>query len=68
MARTRPRLFSRKELAALTGLSTAYFEKHREDGKAPPITRLGGRVFYDQADVDAWLAANRQKPGRQRDA
>lgn len=63
MARTKPRLFSRKELAALTGLSVAYFEKHRNDGKAPPITKLGGRVFYDEADVDAWLSSSRQNLG-----
>lgn len=56
-------LLSRKELAALTGLSVAYFEKHRNDGKAPPITKLGGRVFYDEADVNAWFAASRQELG-----
>ena len=63
MPKFKRKFFSRRELAALTGLSVAYFEKHRKDGKAPPITRLGGRVFYDEADVDAWLAASRQELG-----
>lgn len=60
--------FTRKELASLTGLSVAYFEKHRSDGKAPLITKLGGRVFYDEADVNAWLSSNRQDLGDQTDA
>lgn len=59
---------TRKELATLTGLSVAYFEKHRNDGKAPPITKLGGRVLYDEADVNAWLASNRQELGDETDA
>ncbi len=68
MARLKLKLLSRKELATLTGLSVAYFEKHRNDGKAPPTTKLGGRVFYDEADVAAWLASNRQKLGSGIDA
>ncbi len=68
MARSKPRLLSRKELATMTGLSVAYFEKHRADGKAPPITKLGGRVFYDEADVNAWLSSNRQDLGGPSDA
>ena len=68
MARSSKKFLTRKELAALTGLSVAYFEKHRDDGKAPPTTKLGGRVLYAEADVDTWLQKNRQQLGGTSDA
>ena len=56
-------LLSRKELAALTGLSVAFFEKHNGDGVAPPSIKLGGRVFYDEIDVQDWIQSRRQSGG-----
>lgn len=36
---------------------TLYGLRHR--GQGPVSYRIGGRVFYDVADVDAWIAAQK---------
>jgi len=32
----------------------------RSSGKGPAFIKVGGRVMYDDADVDAWLLAQRR--------
>jgi hypothetical protein len=32
----------------------------RSSGGGPPFYKIGSRVLYDDADVDAWLAARRK--------
>ena len=32
----------------------------RSSGKGPAFIKVGGRVMYDDADVDAWLHAQRR--------
>lgn len=36
---------------------TLYGLRHR--GQGPVSYRIGGRAFYDRADVDAWVAAQK---------
>lgn len=48
------------EAAAYCGSSASTFEKLRLYGGGPRYVKLGRRVVYDQADLDAWLDANRR--------
>jgi hypothetical protein len=49
-----------KGLAERVGLPAKTFENWRSLNKGPPYYKLGGRVLYDDAEVDAWLAAHRR--------
>ena len=46
--------------AAYCGSSTSTFEKLRLTGGGPGYLKLGRRVAYDPADLDAWLATKRR--------
>ncbi len=48
------------EAAEYCGSSASTFEKLRLFGGGPRYVKLGRRVVYDPADLDAWLAANRR--------
>jgi predicted DNA-binding transcriptional regulator AlpA len=41
------------------GLSPETLYAWRREGKGPPYIRLGRRIMYKVADLDAWMAANR---------
>lgn len=47
--------------AAHTGLSTSTLNKLRVFGGGPVFMKLGRRVAYDVADLDAWMAARRRR-------
>ena len=49
------------------GLSTSTLNKLRVFGGGPVFLKLGRRVAYDVADLDAWLASRRRRstPGAQ---
>lgn len=32
----------------------------RSQGKGPPFLKIGGRILYARADLDAWLASCRR--------
>lgn len=49
------------EAAAYCGSSASTFEKLRLYGGGPRYVKIGRRVVYDPADLDAWLAANRRR-------
>lgn len=51
-----------KQVAEMTGLSVAFFEVGRSMSSPvqPPHHRVGRRVLYRRADVDAWLAERRR--------
>lgn len=44
------------EAAKYLQLSTSTMDKLRCQGKGPRFLRLGGRIFYRQADLDEYLA------------
>lgn len=61
MAPDKPRLLSTIEAANHLGLSAAYLTKKRITGGGPAFVKLGARVSYDPADLDAWVAANKRR-------
>jgi len=56
-----PRMLRTAEAAAYCGSSASTFEKLRLTGGGPHYVKIGRRVVYDPADLDAWLAANRRR-------
>jgi hypothetical protein len=46
--------------ADYTGLSVSFFNRARLDGDGPVFLKLGRRVVYERADLDAWLASCRR--------
>jgi predicted DNA-binding transcriptional regulator AlpA len=47
--------------AGYTGISASTLNKLRVFGGGPVFLKLGRRVAYDVADLDAWLAARRRR-------
>lgn len=52
-------LLSTKQLANLIGVSVRKLERDRQDGTGVPYIKLGRRVVYSGADVEAYLEAQR---------
>lgn len=48
------------EAAAYLGLSASTLAKLRLSGRGPTFCKLGRRVVYRQADLDAYLEASRR--------
>ncbi|MDX6081142.1 helix-turn-helix domain-containing protein [Xanthomonas campestris pv. incanae] len=44
--------------AAFLGLTASTLEKMRHEGRGPRYVKIGGRVFYRQSDLDAYLEAS----------
>ena len=57
---TQRKMLNALEAAAYCGSSASTFAKLRLYGGGPSFVKLGHRVVYDPADLDAWLAAHRQ--------
>lgn len=47
--------------AAYCGSSVSTMEKLRVYGGGPAFIKIGRRVSYDPADLDAWLALNKRR-------
>ncbi|QNJ91184.1 helix-turn-helix domain-containing protein [Mycolicibacterium fluoranthenivorans] len=47
------------QAASYTGLADATLRYYRHAGIGPVSYRIGSKVFYDRADLDAWLAVQR---------
>ena len=61
-------LMSIEDLADFLGVPVATIYDWRVDGKGPCGVRVGRHVKFTQADVLAWLAAQREvRPGRPRE-
>lgn len=56
-----PRGLSEQQAAIYTGMSVSYLQKARCNGPTgnrtpgPAFKKIGNRVIYDIADLDAWL-------------
>ena len=57
---TKQRL-SVREAAQCLGLSVSTLNKLRVFGGGPTFFKLGRRVVYDRADLDAWMDARRRQ-------
>jgi hypothetical protein len=55
---------SESDAAARLATTVRSLQRLRKHGKAPPHARVGGRVVYPIAALDAWLAA-RLEPARE---
>lgn len=51
-----PRHLTTPEAARFLSLSTRTLEKHRTYGTGPTYRKIGGRVIYTLADLEAWTA------------
>ena len=51
------RLLNQKQAAEVLGLSTRTVERLRLTGGGPRFAKLGRRVLYRPADLNAWVAA-----------
>jgi predicted DNA-binding transcriptional regulator AlpA len=49
-----------KEAAGRIGLKPHTLDNWRSLGVGPPFYKLGGRIVYDDTEVDAWLASRRR--------
>lgn len=54
-------LVSAERAAAYVGLQPQTLAKMRVKGTSPPFHKIGSRVLYDVADLDAWIAARKQR-------
>lgn len=55
------KLLNTHEAAAYCGSTRSTFEKLRVLGGSAPYLKIGRRVLYDPADLDAWLASKRRQ-------
>ncbi len=55
-----PRYLKTPEAAVHLGLSPTTLEKHRCYGTGPRYHKLGGRIVYAIADLDAWADLGRK--------
>ena len=51
-------VLSAEQVAERLGLSTSTLAKMRLSGGGPAYSKLGRRVVYRPADIDAWVNAN----------
>ena len=56
-----PRFLRTPDAALHLGLSARTLEKHRCFGTGPIYRKLGGRIVYSIADLDAWAEIGRKK-------
>lgn len=56
-----PRYLKTPDAAMHLGLSPRTLEKHRCFGTGPDYRKLGGRIVYSIADLDAWAEIGRKK-------
>lgn len=55
-----PRYLRTPDAAVHLGLSARTLEKHRCYGTGPSYRKLGGRIVYAIADLDAWAEIGRR--------
>lgn len=55
-----PILLKPTDASICLGVSPATLAKWRVTGAGPTFTKVGARVFYDQADLFEWLEQNKR--------
>ncbi len=53
-------LVTGSELAERLGVSLPTLQRWRYEGSGPPFVKVGRKVRYAAADIDAWLAGQRK--------
>jgi predicted site-specific integrase-resolvase len=59
---SKKRLLSAKDIAAEFGIAKRTLEHWRAEGTGPAYTMVGGRIFYERAKMEAYIAAGRVRP------
>lgn len=54
--------FNTREAAKYSGFEPATLSKWRIRGKGPAFLKMGGKVFYRKADLDAFINGSRVDP------
>ena len=54
------RLLSPIEASSIIHVATNTLAKWRVSGNGPCFLKVGSRIFYQQSDLDAWLASCRR--------
>lgn len=49
-----------EEASRYIRLAVSTLNRYRVIGGGPPFLKLGGRVFYNKVDLDAWLTRRRR--------
>ena len=57
----RARRLHRRDAAAYLGVSLSWLDKSRMTGTGPSYIAIGGRVVYDIADLDGFLASHKRQ-------
>ena len=58
-----------KGAADYIGMSVAFLNRHRITGTGPAYLKLGGRIYYPEDKLDAWLNSRlRQSTSQGREA
>ena len=58
---TIPNLLNRVEFAELIGITPRSADRWAWNRKGPPRFKIGTQVYYDRADVEAYIEELRQK-------
>ena len=53
-------LLNMPEACVLLGCSTSSLGRWMAAGCGPRVTRIGRRVYFGKADLNAWIRANRE--------
>ena len=56
-AAQRPHLLNQEDVSDMLGISQRTLERMRVTGDGPKFAKLGRRVLYRPADIDAWIAS-----------
>jgi predicted DNA-binding transcriptional regulator AlpA len=59
--RAQSSIITAKQAASYLKVSAAWLEKARSRGSGPKFIKIGSRVLYDVADIDAWLASKKRE-------
>lgn len=51
-----------QQVCAVLKIARSTIQQWRQRGEGPPYVKLGFRVRYRRADLDAWLAARTVRP------
>lgn len=51
-------ILTEKETSQWFGISASYLQKGRMKGSGPAFSRVGTRIYYKRADLEAFFAGN----------
>lgn len=60
---TGARMRDLKGIAEYTGFTETYL-RHLVRNRAIPVTKFGGRLWFDTIEIDKWIRRNTTQPGQ----